>query len=135
MKNSLSELSALPEKLAVLVAEDNQTSQLIIRYFLQSLGATCTIVDNGEQAVMQAREGTFDLIILDAMMPIVDGIKAVEMIRAEEDKAASSAPIFLLTADAVGIEQGKYAHLDIQGTLTKPYTRTELANALTRLFS
>ena len=91
MKNSLSELSALPEKLAVLVAEDNQASQLIIRYFLQSLGATCTIVDNGEQALIQARKGTFDLIILDAMMPIVDGIKAVEMIRAEEDKAASSA--------------------------------------------
>ncbi|MFU8784437.1 MAG: response regulator [Aliidiomarina sp.] len=131
----MSELSALPEKLSVLVAEDNQASQLIIRYFLQSLGAICTIVSNGEQAVIQAREGTFDLIILDAMMPIVDGIKAVEMIRAGEDKAASSAPIFLLTADAVGVEQGKYAHLDIQGTLTKPYTRTELANALMQLFS
>lgn len=131
----MSELSALPEKLAVLVAEDNKASQLIIRYFLQSLGATCTIVENGEQAVMQAREGTFDLIILDAMMPIVDGIQVVEMLRAVEGKAASTVPIFLLTADAVGVEQGKYSHLDIQGTLTKPYTREDLVTALIRLFS
>lgn len=133
--NSKQELSALPENLTVLVAEDNQASQLIIRFFLQSLGARCTIVENGEQAIKVAREETFDLIILDAMMPIVDGIKAVEMIRAGEDKAASSAPILLLTADAIGISEGKYEKLDIQGTLTKPYTREELANKITSLFS
>ena len=57
----------------VLVAEDNAVNKEVIRAMLQRLGATSTIVENGQLAVEAARQATFDLILMDCQMPVLDG--------------------------------------------------------------
>ncbi|RZQ55621.1 hypothetical protein CWI82_09595 [Pseudidiomarina tainanensis] len=109
---------------SVLVAEDNKTSQLIVDFYLKEFGASTKIVFDGDALLAALEADSFDVVIVDAMMLILDGVNAIEIIR--KKKLHDNKPIILLTADAVGVARGKYRKLPIQAVLTKPYTKNEL---------
>ena len=113
--------------LAVLLVEDNVTNQLVAERMLSQLGHRVTTVGNGALAVAAAEQGGFDLILMDVMMPVMDGIAATRAIRAlPGDRAAVR--IVALTATAGGGNRSLCFQAGMDGYLSKP-TRIHLLNA------
>lgn len=87
----------------VLIVEDNKLNAEIAEEILNEHGFETDIVDDGSVAVERMEEvpaGTYDAILMDIQMPIMDGYEATRKIRAMEDKAKSSIPIIAMTANA-----------------------------------
>jgi len=103
----------------LLLAEDNKDNQNLIKSILQNMGLEVTAVDNGEQAVEQALSNDFDLILMDIQMPIMDGMKAVKMLRMSGD----STPIVALTANVMQHEIKEYQQNGFDDYLAKPIVK------------
>ncbi len=89
--------------LRLLLAEDNALSAEIAQTLLTDEGAEVTVVSDGQQAVDRFREspvGTFDAILMDIMMPVMDGLTATREIRASNRADAKTVPIIAMTANA-----------------------------------
>jgi PAS domain S-box-containing protein len=117
--------------LRVLVAEDNLTAQRIIQTLLHSLGHDATIVNDGAPAVAAAASGAFDVILLDVMMPGMDGATATREIRALGGRAGG-VPIIALTADVLFGKDQRYLSAGMTDYVSKPIDVALLAAALHR---
>lgn len=117
--------------LRVLVAEDNPTARKIISALLAALGHSATLVEDGAPAVEAAASGNFDVILMDVMMPGMDGSTATRKIR-ELGGRAGSVPVIALTADVLFGRDGKYLSTGMTDCLSKPIDVPELAAALHR---
>lgn len=89
---------SLPEKLKLLVAEDNIINQRLIVEMLTSLGHTGVVVGDGAKALKCLEKLKFDVVLMDAMMPVMDGLEAVSMIRSKEAVTGGRIPIIMATA-------------------------------------
>lgn len=86
-----------------LVAEDNEINSEILLALLEGEGASCTVADNGRLAVdtfLASPPGTFDAILMDVQMPVMNGYEATREIRALDREDAASIPIIAMTANA-----------------------------------
>ena len=125
---------AMPARLSVLVAEDNEINAMLVRVLLERLGHFPIMVPDGEQAVAavaaaRASGRRFDLILMDVHMPQVDGITATKRIRAiERETACQPMRIIALTANAGAEDRDACMAAGMNGFLTKPFDR-ELFNA------
>lgn len=127
---------AVFSNLQVLVCEDNHVSQLVVKHMLTSVGAHCTVVNDGEEAVRQFAYTEFDLILMDAMMPKMDGSRAIAVLRdIERRDQRKRTPLLMLTADSVGVARGRYDGDGVDGFMTKPFTRHELLSTLIKLLA
>ena len=88
----------------ILVAEDDQTNQLIARKMLEKIGATVVVVTDGLLAVQAAEKSAFDLILMDLMMPNLSGVEATARIRAGNGPC-SEIPIVAFSAAAFGFDR------------------------------
>ena len=105
----------------VLVAEDVEDNQYLIKMLLDNLGAEHTVVGNGEQAVEKAMTEEFDLILMDMQMPIMGGLEATELLRA----AGVETPIYALTANVMKEDMQQHLASGCNGTIAKPVDRNE----------
>ncbi len=110
----------------ILVAEDNPVNQLLIREFLELHGITPDIVDNGQQAYEMASRNTYDLIFMDINMPQTNGMKSLQMIRADK----IDTPVIALTANAMIGDREKYIASGFNDYLLKPITLEALHRVL-----
>jgi len=95
------DLLARLDGLRVLLAEDHPTNQKVVELILGPLGVVLHVVDDGAEAVAAFAAGTFDLILMDMQMPVMDGLAAVREIRRRETAdGAAAIPIAMLTANA-----------------------------------
>lgn len=109
----------------VLIAEDNTVNQKVSRLLLQRMGvAHIDIVSNGLEAVSNAERFPYDLILMDCMMPEMDGIEASSRIRALGGER-SRVPIVAITANALGEDRDRCAAAGIDGFISKPIDRAE----------
>ena len=91
------------EGVSILLAEDNKLNQEIAEFVLQGKGTKVALAQNGQQAVERfaaSKPGEFDLILMDIMMPVLNGLEATRRIRAMERSDAAEIPIFAMTANA-----------------------------------
>nr|WP_051203163.1 hybrid sensor histidine kinase/response regulator [Sediminimonas qiaohouensis] len=116
----------------VLVADDNQTNRDLMAAMLQSMGADFKLVNDGVEAVQAARDGKFDLILMDISMPRKDGMTALAEIRAEENAANSGeqVPIVAVTANVMAHQIAEYVVAGFDSHLSKPFSREDLAQIL-----
>ncbi len=105
--------------LNVLFAEDNSTTQFLVRQVIEMWGHTITTVDNGKEAVLRAQVESFDVILMDMQMPIMDGTEAVRLIRRGEGPGAA-VPIIAVTADAIPESRSRYLEAGCDAVVTKP---------------
>lgn len=123
--HSASELSAFH----ILVAEDNEPNQILIRKLLQKIGCACTIVNNGKDVLTALKSQTFDAILMDCQMPEQDGYETTRRIRAGETPNATI-PIIALTANAMIDDERACLAAGMDAFLTKPIARAKLAEML-----
>ena len=106
----------------ILLAEDEPQLNRVVKVALESVGYQVDTVFDGEQAISVAKSNPYDVIILDIMMPVLDGIEVLKQIRANGDKTY----VMMLTAKAeiddrvIGLESGADDYL------TKPFSLKEL---------
>jgi signal transduction histidine kinase/CheY-like chemotaxis protein len=107
--------------LRVLAADDNTTNQLVIKTLLNAAGVEPTVVSNGLEAFEAWRDGEWDLILMDAQMPVMDGPTAVGHIRAREaEEGRPRALIYALTANAMEHQVKSYLDVGMDGHIAKP---------------
>ncbi|MCF7765221.1 MAG: response regulator [Verrucomicrobia bacterium] len=113
---------------SILLAEDNAANQLVCRRILERLGYEVESVTDGSQAVALAAKGTFDLVLMDVQMPIMDGIEAARAIR--EGEKGVRIPIVALTANAMEGDRENCRKAGMDDYLPKPFQWTELRDKL-----
>jgi len=118
--------------LHLLVAEDNAINRKLIEHMLEALGHACDFAEDGEQAVIRASERTYDAILMDVQMPVLDGISAARKIRAVPGPTAATR-IIAVTANAMTGDKEKYLAAGMDGYISKPVSLTELARVLDQL--
>jgi CheY-like chemotaxis protein len=92
---------AVVESLRILLAEDNRVNQRVAVAILERDGHVVTVADNGAAAVAAAKAGTFDVILMDVQMPIMNGFEATASIRAHQLITRIHVPIIAMTAHAM----------------------------------
>ena len=110
--------------LHLLAAEDNELNAEIIEMLLTDDGAKVTVVENGRQAVEHFESnppGTFDAILMDVMMPVMDGIAATKAIRAMDRADAKTIPIIAMTANAFEEDAKRCLAAGMTAHLAKPF--------------
>lgn len=115
--------------LRVLVAEDNHTNQVVIRAMLGKLGHQADLAGNGYEAVEALRRASYDVVLMDVMMPELDGLDATRLIRAME-QPKGDVPVILLTADVSAGENSVYREAGVNAVLIKPVTLETLRTTL-----
>lgn len=121
------------EGVRVLVAEDNEINMEIARFILEKAGIQVTPARNGKEAVdifAASVSGEFDLILMDVMMPEMDGLTAARTIRAMERQDARNIPILAMTANAFkeDIEQSREAGMNAH--ISKPLDEVKMLRAI-----
>ncbi len=119
--------------LNVLVAEDHPVNTQYMASLLELLGHHTTFVQNGWQAVQAVKEQTFDIVLMDVHMPLMDGIVATSTIRALEGHATQM-PIVGLTADTLPDTRERCVAAGMMEVMNKPLGMPELKALLIRLF-
>ncbi len=118
-----------PIQLNVLVAEDDQINRMVIRMMLEPEGHTVTLVENGREAIEAVSTMSYDLVLMDVMMPDTDGVEATRQIRAMPPPACR-VPIIALTANAMAGDRDKYLAVGMNGYVAKPVENQELFAAI-----
>ena len=107
----------------ILIAEDNELNAEIAKTVLEDVGALVTRVEDGQQAVELFKEkpaGTFDAILMDLMMPVMDGYTATREIRSLERSDSKTIPIIAMTANAFQEDAEKCIAVGMNAHLAKP---------------
>jgi len=122
----------------ILAAEDNTLNGEILRYMMQDLGAELNLVVNGELAVetfAASEPGTYELILMDIMMPVMDGYTASRKIRNMQRPDAKTIPIIALTANAFAEDVEKSAKAGMDAHITKPIDMEKLRICMMQLLA
>lgn len=110
----------------ILLAEDNRTNQLVAAGMLKKLGFLVDIVSNGQEALEALQKDTYDLILMDCQMPILDGYEATKAIRSSNH----GIPIVAMTANAMEGDREKCIQSGMDDYLTKPVSIASVQKAL-----
>ncbi len=117
----------------ILAVEDNQLNMEILQFLLEEAGAKVTAVSDGKQAVeyfADAASGTYDVILMDIMMPVMDGLEASKKIRELPEGKGKDIPIIAMTANAFVEDKEKTKEAGMNAHLTKPVNREEIIRVL-----
>ena len=105
----------------ILLVEDDQSICELVEKYLTKEGFSITTANDGEQAIVQFSKGTFDLILLDIMLPNLDGLEAMKIIREK-----SSIPIVIMSAKDQDIDKALGLGLGADDYISKPFSMIEL---------
>ena len=111
------------DKNNILVVEDNPMNQLLIKTIFENEGFNFIISNNGLEAINTLKEKSFNLILMDLMMPVMNGYEASSIIRNELNL---DIPIIAITADVTSKIQDKCIQAGMNDYISKPYKIEEL---------
>jgi CheY-like chemotaxis protein len=117
--------------LRVLLAEDNAVNQKLAALLLKREGHRVTVVGDGSAAVRAVTEDSFDVVLMDLQMPLMDGFEATAAIRAAEEDTGRHVRIVALTAHAMKEDGERCLKAGMDDYLTKPIDPARLREALT----
>ena len=122
----------------ILLAEDNELNMEIAEFMLQNEGAVVTKAWNGQEAVelfKKSRSGEFDVILMDIMMPVMNGYEATKMIRSLDREDAKEVPIIAMTANAFTEDRIRAKEAGMDEHVAKPVDGELLVKVIHKLVS
>ncbi|HOY77144.1 MAG TPA: ATP-binding protein [Hyphomonadaceae bacterium] len=128
--NDISQLAGV----RVLLTDDNPINRKIARLFLAPHGAIITEATNGQEALELLNAQSFDLVLLDVHMPVMDGLETIARIRTTAH-AWKSVPVVALTADAMAGDRERLLAAGMSGYVSKPLEQGDLINEASRLLA
>jgi len=118
-------------KKKILIVEDNLDVMYIHRMIIQNLGYDCIVAGNGKEAVHYANTQLPDLILMDIMLPEMDGLEATRMIR--QNPKTRSIPIIAVTAKITREDKEDCLRNGCDHYLPKPFTNLQLRSCIEKL--
>ncbi|MFV1966230.1 MAG: response regulator [Pirellulaceae bacterium] len=116
--------------LNILLAEDGPVNQDVAVGLLEMRGHRVTVAENGEEALQALDKATFDVVLMDLEMPVMDGLKATRAIRAKEEARGGHVPIVAMTAHVMGSFRDSCRESGMDAYITKPIQPEELFAAV-----
>jgi CheY-like chemotaxis protein len=113
----------------VLVAEDTATGRQVIREHLDGEGFELTFAENGAEAVALTRERSFDVILMDLRMPVMDGMEAIRTIRADE-AGHTRTPIVVVSANDSAADMRASHEAGADAHMGKPVSRMDIVGVV-----
>lgn len=117
----------LASRRRVLIVEDSSVNRKLLSALVSNLGFSVSVADNGLQAVDQSCETSFDLVLMDVQMPVMDGLQATKMIREQEVGTEKRAVIIAVTA---GFDRETCLHAGMDDHMEKPVRPKALRDLL-----
>jgi PAS domain S-box-containing protein len=114
---------------SILLVEDNKFNRLVASVILKKFKVGVTEAENGEEAIKKIKEGGYDLVLMDIQMPVMDGLTATQIIRAE---LKSDIPIIALTAHALEEEKQNCMQAGVNDFLSKPFLESQLLTMINK---
>ena len=136
--SSRDEHGHIGKALHILLVDDNEINREIAELLLTSEGWTVEQAENGAQAVEKftaASPGTYDLILMDVQMPVMNGYEATAKIRALPDKKAASIPIIAVTANAYQEDANEALEAGMDGYVSKPIDPDTIRTVIERILT
>ncbi|WP_049944987.1 HD domain-containing phosphohydrolase [Butyrivibrio sp. AC2005] len=115
-------------KAQVLVVDDNAMNVDLILKILNKTEAQIDTAVDGQKALMKLRKKTYDLVVMDHMMPIMDGVETLSIMR--EERLSKDAPVIMLTAGGLRGDEERFKELGFDAYLTKPVVADKLYSLL-----
>jgi CheY-like chemotaxis protein len=116
----------------ILVADDDLVNHAVMKHMVKLLGGTAVYVADGLQAIQMLAAQSFDIIVMDIRMPVMDGVEAARYIRAELN---SDIPIIATTAFSLESERQECLAAGINSYVSKPFTLLQMEAAITAALS
>jgi signal transduction histidine kinase/DNA-binding response OmpR family regulator len=117
----------------ILLAEDNPVNQKLAIRLLEKSGHTVAVTENGKEVLKALVRETFDVVLMDVQMPVMDGLEAATAIREKEKETGEHIPIIALTAHAMKGDMEKCLAAGMDAYLSKPINKDELMRQMDRL--
>ena len=114
----------------ILLVDDNELNLVVAKELLKPLRMQIDTAENGLQAVKMVRGSQYDLVLMDHMMPVMDGIEAAKAIRALPEDKYQNLPIIALTANAMVDARKEFLNAGMNGFVAKPIDFTRICNQL-----
>lgn len=115
----------LPDK-RVLIVDDNEINRMVAEEMIKPTGIQADTAVNGEQALKMVQENVYDLVFMDHLMPVMDGLEAVRAIRSLEGDYYQNLPIVALTANTEPEQKEAYRRAGMNDYLSKPFEIKEI---------
>jgi two-component system, sensor histidine kinase and response regulator len=111
-----------------LLVEDNVVNQEVATEYLRAMGCQVTIAGDGHDGLARYKTGGFDMVLMDGLMPVMDGLQATRLIRdVERTGTGKRTPIIALTANAFPKDRENCLAAGMDDVLSKPFNYEELA--------
>ncbi len=123
------------EGVRVLMVEDDVTSSMVTRNYLQHLGHHVIAAQSGEEALVLLEEDDLSLVLLDISLPGIDGLAILNHIRNHADKKISELPVIAMSAHVFTEEVDFYLCAGMNGFLGKPFSLEDLERAIAQVFN
>jgi two-component system sensor histidine kinase/response regulator len=116
----------------VLLVEDNPVNQKVTIRMLQKLGCVVELAENGQQALEKLERASYDIVLMDMQMPIMDGLTATRLLRQREQQTGHHQVVIALTANAMQTDRELCLEAGMDDYLSKPLTLDALQVMLLR---
>ena len=118
-------------KKRILLAEDEPNIVESLRFLLERAGFELLVENNGHNALAAALDDTFDLLILDVMLPGMDGYEILRQVRA--DRRVREMPVLMLTAKGQREDRERALDVSVDVFMTKPFANADIVRAVREL--
>ena len=116
--------------LRILLVEDNILNQKLICLTLSKYGFTIDLAENGSKAMLKLQSSVYDLVLIDIMMPVMDGLETTRQIRILEECTGRHTPIIGLTANTMDSDRHRCLEAGMDEYLVKPFDVSEFFRVL-----
>ncbi len=121
----------ITKKLSILIVEDNNVNAMIARVMMEKLGHTISLAVNGQEALNALKQQTFDLVLMDCQMPVLDGFETTKIIRTSKE-SWKDIPIIAMTANAMSGDRDRCLAVGMTDYVSKPIKKEELLKVIKR---
>ena len=122
-----------PRRLSVLLVEDHAINRKLAEVMLERMGHDFVTAENGQQALDRLDQRAFDVVLMDVMMPVLDGITALHRLREREAGTGRSTPVLMVTAHAMTGDRERFLAAGADGYVSKPLSQAVLQQEIERV--